>query len=118
MPGFFNFRPDPLAIARILDEDEGIEDAVLAGAEAVAEIARGLAPVGETGEGAASIHAEVHRGADPEAFASTYAPEDDDEPIGYAGWDQDHYYMGFAEEGTEAQAPQPFLRPALDQAQI
>lgn len=117
MPGFFHFRPDPLAIDRLLDEDEGIEDAVLAGAEAVAEIARGMAPT-RSGEGAASIHGEVHRGAPPEAFASTYAPEDENEPIGYASWDQDHYYMGFVEEGTEAQAPQPFLRPAVDQAQI
>lgn len=117
MPGFFDFRPDPLAIDRFLDDNEHIEDAVLEGAEAVAEIARGLAPR-VSGSGAASIHAEVHRGAPPEAFASTYVPEDENEPIGYAGWDQDHYYMGFVEDGTEFQAPQPFMRPALDQAQM
>lgn len=117
MPGFFDFRPDPLAIDRMLDDNEHIEDVLQEAGDAVADTARPMAP-SDTGAGAASIHAEVHRGAPPEAFASTYAPEDEDEPIAYVGWDQDHYYMGFAEDGSEFEAPRPFLRPALDQTSI
>jgi hypothetical protein len=113
----YSFRPDPLAIDRFLEGPE-IEEILQEAVDAVAERARPMAPVGTTGEGAASIHGEVHRGAPASAFASTYAPENEEEPIGYVSWDQDHYYMLWAEEGSERQAPQPFLRPALDATEI
>lgn len=70
-----------------------------------------------TGAGAQSIHAELHRGTDSSAFAGTYDPGTD-EPIVYVGWDQAHFYMLFSEEGTEAEAAQPALRPALEQTEI
>lgn len=57
-----------------------------------------------SGEGAASIQAEV--GVDTE---SAYVD---------VSWDKDHFYMGFAESGTERQPPTPFLRPALDSFEI
>jgi HK97 gp10 family phage protein len=83
--------------------------------EDIADAARANAPH-DSGAGAESIHAEVHRGGD-DAFPSTYTPESD-EPMAYVGWDQDHFYMGFKELGTEHEPAQPFLRPALDQARI
>jgi HK97 gp10 family phage protein len=70
-----------------------------------------------TGAGAESIHGEVHRGAPSSAFAGTYEPEDN-HPTGYVSWDQEHFYMGFSEEGTEHQAAQPAVRPALEQVRI
>ena len=53
-----------------------------------------------TGAGAASIHAEV----------------DSDTQSAYAdiSWDPQHFYMFFAEVGTEHESARPFLRPALD----
>jgi HK97 gp10 family phage protein len=110
-----DFRPDYAEIAALLDGQE-VEDLLLDIGEDVADSARARAPQ-ETGAGAASIHAELHRGGDSGAFASTFTPEDDD-PTVYVSWDQDHYYLLFAEEGTEDQQPTPFLRPALEQAEV
>lgn len=65
-------------------------------AEQLARAAAQLAPK-DTGEGAASIHAE-------------------EQPDGSwrVSWDRAHDYMRFPEFGTESQAPQPFLRPAAN----
>lgn len=93
---------NPAAIAELGFSDDAEELAQDAG-DQVADIAYDLAPKA-TGEGAASIHAEI---------------DSDDESV-YAdvSWDPDHFYMGFAETGTEHQPATPFLRPALDQASI
>lgn len=82
----------------------------------VAHAAKPLAPR-NTGAGAESLHAELHRGAPTGAFASGYQPEDD-LPTVYVSWDQAHFYMYFAEVGTEKQRATPFLRPALEQVRI
>lgn len=75
---------------------------VLAGvgevADRVAERMAARAPK-DTGGGAESIHAEP----------------DPDEPGFRVGWDQDHFYLGFHELGTEHQPARPFARPAADE---
>lgn len=63
-------------------------------ADKVAERAADLAPK-DTGEGAASIHAEQ-----------------ESDGSWHVSWDEDHYYMFFQEFGTEFIDPHPFLRPA------
>lgn len=68
--------------------------------EKVVPRARSLAPK-KTGEGAKSIHAE-----DPVLDGHT--------PVVRIGWDPDHFYMLYAEQGTSRQPATPFLRPALD----
>lgn len=55
-----------------------------------------------TGRGAASIHSETFTDD-----TGTY------EGVGIS-WDAEHYYMLFAEVGTEHEAARPFLRPAMD----
>lgn len=103
------------ALADFADSDE-VEDLMQEVGEEVAEHARALA-LTDDGDGAASIHAETHRGAPSSAFSSKYTPEDEG-LITYVSWDQDHFYMLFAEIGTEHQVATPFLRPALDQTQL
>lgn len=74
-----------------------VEQALLDLGIAVAETAAALAPK-DSGGGASSIRAEVVRVAGvPEVRVS---------------WDRDHFYMAFAEFGTEDQTATPFLRPA------
>jgi HK97 gp10 family phage protein len=68
-------------------------------ADAVADRMRERAPK-DTGAGAESIHAEP-------------APDAAD---GFrVSWDEDHFYMGFAELGTEHQPATPFARPTADE---
>lgn len=57
-----------------------------------------------TGGGAESIQAVVS--------------EDTDGPYVDVSWDSDHYYMRFAETGSEHQPATPFLRPALDETTL
>lgn len=90
MPGKFekvDFTKDPGVIRRQLEL--GWE---------IAGLAARLAPK-ETGGGAKSIRAEVIRA------------EDGDEEV-RVSWDRDHFYMYFAEVGTQHQSARPFLRPA------
>lgn len=108
------FVPRPGAFDDILD-DPDVDDMLQDIGDAVAEKARSFARR-DTGAGAESIHAEVHRGSS-EAFASTYTPEDD-APTAYVSWDQDHYYMLFSEVGTEDEPAQPALLPALEGTEI
>lgn len=115
MAAGLHFRPDRLAIESLIFDDD-IDDVLQEAGDQVAAAAQDLAPKA-SGEGAASIHAEVHRGDDPGAFPSTYTPPDG-EPVAYVSWDQEHFYMLFVEIGTEYQAARPFLRPALDQARV
>lgn len=98
----FRLNLDPDAVAELADRPEAVAMLEDVG-EQVADRARELAPK-VTGAGAASIQGQV--GSDDEgAYADV-------------SWDQDHFYMGFAELGTEHQPPTPFLRPALDQARV
>jgi HK97 gp10 family phage protein len=80
----------------------GTDPGVLAGvgliAEAAAAVMRERAPK-DTGEGAASIHAEP----------------DPDEPGFRVGWDPDSFYLLFHEYGTEHQPARPFARPTADE---
>lgn len=71
-------------------------DALKSAADAVAEAAKRRAPR-RTGRGADSIRAER---TGPTDFK--------------VSWDQKHFYMQFAELGTEKERARPFLRPALD----
>lgn len=66
----------------------------------VAKRAAAAAPR-DSGDGAASIH--------PELFLI------DGEAHVRVSWDRAHFYMGFAEVGTEHQPPRPFLGPAARQ---
>jgi HK97 gp10 family phage protein len=109
------FDLDQSQVDALLDDPE-VDQLLQEIVDDIADVARGNAPA-DSGEGAASIHGEVHRGHDSAAHASTYTPETD-APIGYVSWDQDHFYLLFAEIGTEDQPATPFLRPALDQARI
>ena len=81
------------AIDRLLTSPE-VAAAVAQVAGLIADDARQAAPK-DSGAGAASIHAE---------------PQDDGSAR--VGWDDEHFYMGFHELGTETQPPRPFLRPA------
>lgn len=93
---------DPAAIASLAETPEAAEMAQEAG-DVIADRARDLAPK-RTGAGAASIRADVG--------------DDEDGYYADVSWDADHFYMGFAELGTERQAARPFLRPALDESSI
>jgi hypothetical protein len=107
------WEPDFGAIDGIIDEpyiDDLLEDV----GQLVADAAERQAPR-ESGQGAASIHVEVHRGSSD--ALGDFSPESD-EPIAYISWDQTHYYLIFAEEGTEDENPRPFLVPSLDQVHI
>lgn len=115
MAAGFRFRPDRLAIESLILDDD-IDDVLQEAGDQVAESAQSMAATA-SGEGAASIHAEVHRGDDPGAFPSTYSPPDG-VPTAYVSWDQERFYMLFVEIGTEYQPARPFLRPALDQARV
>jgi HK97 gp10 family phage protein len=100
--GDVEFQFDPSALGDLLESAETAALMQDAG-NAVAATAADLAPK-RTGAGAASIHAEVEQ--DAESF---YAD---------VSWDKDHFYMFFAEVGTEHESARPFLRPALDSTQI
>ncbi len=84
---FDNLDQLPEALAALLDL--GVE---------VANDAAALAPK-RTGAGARSIRAE-------------YAVAADGGREVRVSWDRDHFYMSFAEFGTEHQRATPFLRPA------
>ena len=86
-----------------LADDPEAEEMCFDVGEQVAEVAAEFAPKA-SGAGAASIHAEVGRDG-----AGVFAD---------VSWDRDHFYMYFAEVGTEHQSATPFLRPALDQARV
>lgn len=98
----FHLDLDSDAIADLAADDDAEQLAQEAG-DQVAERAADLAPKA-TGEGAASIHAEVEV----------------DEVSAYAdvSWDRDHFYMGFKELGTEHEPAKPFLRPGLDASSV
>lgn len=88
-----------------LEDDDNVQAELLARGDAIASTARSNArSVGlvETGEGAASIHAEP-------------ITDEDGRPAVGVGWDEKHFYMLFGEIGTEHQPATPFLRPALEQ---
>lgn len=103
MPGAdFHLDLDEDAIADLGFDDDAQDLAQEVGDE-VAETAAGFAPK-RTGEGAASIHAETD--------------VDDESAYADVSWDRDHFYLGFAEVGTEHQAPTPFLRPGLDASSV
>ncbi len=93
---------DRFAIARLADGNDA-EDLVQDVGDDVADLAAQLA-LKRTGEGAASIQAVVDHDAEG-AYADI-------------SWDEQHFYMGFAELGTEHVPAQPFLRPALDSTHI
>lgn len=80
---------------RRLLESEAVMGGLERVGEQVAKRAASSAPK-DTGEGAASIHAERVEGEVR------------------VGWDEDHFYMIYPEVGTSAQSARPFLRPALD----
>ena len=71
-------------------------------AERVVERAQTAAPK-LTGAGARSIHSEPLIDDNTGTF--------DGEAV---SWDREHYYMLFAEVGTEHEPARPFLRPALE----
>lgn len=96
MPVRFNSRE--LQALEHLDELPEVLDAMQDAGELIAARARALAPK-RTGAGAASIRGELVR--DP--IAGTHVR---------VAWDRDHFYMYFAEVGTEHQRASPFLRPA------
>lgn len=102
MAADFHLDLDPDAIADLVHTEEAAALAQEVG-DQVAALARENAPK-RSGEGAASIHAEVD-----EDSTSVYAD---------VSWDKDHFYMGFKETGTEHEPAQPFLRPALDSTSI
>jgi HK97 gp10 family phage protein len=79
--------------------DSAIEALMQEAGDAVAANASSGAPK-RTGAGAASIHAEVE--------------SDDQSAYADISWDPQHFYMFFAEVGTEHESARPFLRPALD----
>ena len=110
-----DLRLDMLAVGDIAD-GRGMESLLQDIGDEVASRARATA-ARNTGAGAASIHAEVHRGAPASAFASGYAAEGN-ELTAYVSWDQEHFYMLFVEEGTENMPAQPAVRPALEQVRI
>jgi hypothetical protein len=76
-----------------------VQDGAERTANAVASVARDLAPK-DQGGGAASIHGE--RQAD-----GTWR----------VTWDKQHYYMQFPALGTVYQSPQPFLQGAASRFQ-
>ena len=79
--------------------DPALARELLADGWKVAEAAASLAPR-DTGGGAKSIRAELVKGqGDPEVRVS---------------WDRDHFYLGFAELGSEHQTARPFLRAAAN----
>lgn len=86
--GIALLKADPILAANILEKAEPV----------VAE-ARANAPK-RTGRGAASIRAEYVR--------------DQDENHVRIGWDVDHYYLRFHEQGTKYLEARPFLVPAVD----
>lgn len=92
------------AVAQVR-RDPGVGRALLDAGWQVAEVAAGLAPKSPGGgEGAKSIRAEMAKTADADFEVRV-------------SWDRDHFYMGFAEFGTEHQKATPFLRPAAGRFQ-
>jgi HK97 gp10 family phage protein len=91
-------RLDRAAIDRLVDEPGARDVALDAGAQ-MAEYARLLAPK-LTGEGARSI--EAYPGHDAAGWFADVS------------WDQTHFYMIFAEYGTQFRPEETFIRPAMD----
>lgn len=85
--GFVELRYNPLLLADIMDQ-----------VKPVVEEARENAPK-LSGRGAASIRAE---------------PNYENEPSVRIGWDVEHFYMRFHEQGTKYLPARPFLVPAVD----
>lgn len=97
-------------------DDPGMDIVLQEIGDGVADLARGYARnAGLLGpeRGIDSIHCEVLRGRS-ESLDPSFVPADD-LPTAYVGWGEEHFYLGFAEVGTEHQAATPFLRPALEQ---
>ncbi len=86
---------------REFDDLDQMPEALAAMLDLGVEVANGAAALApkRTGAGARSIRAEyaAAAGGGREVRVS---------------WDRDHFYMGFAEFGTEHQRATPFLRPA------
>lgn len=78
--------------------DRVVTDALLDAGERIAKRAAVLAPK-RTGQGAASIHAELAL----EAWVGVHAR---------VSWTRNHFYLRFHELGTSHQPAKPFLRPA------
>lgn len=80
--------------------DPAVAAELLQVGDRVARLAADLAPK-RTGAGARSIHAELAGAAgDPEVHVS---------------WDRTHFYMLFAEVGTEHERAEAFLRRAANE---
>jgi HK97 gp10 family phage protein len=84
---------------RDVQQSDELRANLKANGDRVAARARVLAPK-DTGAGAASIHCEV---IDVNGF-----------PEARVSWTPEHFYMGFAELGTQHQRATPFLRRAAD----
>lgn len=87
-----------LAAVKALDRDRDVLQTLQAPADAAAAMMARRAPK-DTGGGARSIHAELDPGL----------------PGWRVGWDKAHFYLSFAELGTEHQPARPFARPVADE---
>lgn len=106
---------DPGLVDEVLSLEE-LDELLLEVGTDVATRAAVNAPK-DTGRGAESIHAEVHRGYNARAMGSRFHPNDED-PTAYVSWDQEHFYMLYAENGTEHEEAQHFLVGALESTQV
>jgi HK97 gp10 family phage protein len=89
----------PGAIRSLNSHPQVVKDCEAA-AGAVADDAKAHAPRGAPPDpGAEGIHYEKVPG-EPSTF--------------HVSWEQEEFYMGFAEFGTEHERARPFLRPAAD----
>lgn len=86
------------AAVRRLDRDPAVLRQVQAVAEEAADRIEARAPK-RTGGGARSVHSEP----------------DPTQPGFRVGWDRQHFYLSFAELGTEDQPARPFARPVADE---
>jgi HK97 gp10 family phage protein len=84
---------------RDLGDQPGVQELAVDAGEQMADYMRLLAPK-NTGEGARSIQA--------------FPGHDSGGAFADVSWDQDHYYMIFAEFGTQSRPEEPFARPAMD----
>jgi len=106
MGGDLRVELDPRALTE-LEQSPELTALLQQVGELVADAAQGNARrqgIRETGEGIASIQALVARDAEGIHVDVSFTA--------------DHFYMGFAETGTEDQAARPFLRPALDSTRL
>lgn len=89
---------DKAVLKRLVDSAD-VERGMLRVGDRVAERAAQAAPK-RSGEGAASIHAEVANDSDGRHVR--------------VSWSAERFYMLFVEIGTSQMPARPFLRPALD----